>query len=57
MEEGFLKVLSVAIKECLDLVHIYQDQDVDFFVKNGVPRGIARSFVGDIEKWANEIAS
>ncbi|KAG9249510.1 uncharacterized protein F5Z01DRAFT_669079 [Emericellopsis atlantica] len=54
-KKGFQKAFAVAMKECLDLKHIYEDQDVDFFVQNGVSRGIARSFVGDIKAWASEV--
>ena len=54
-KRGFQKAFTIAMKECLDLKHIYEDQDVEFFVENGVSRGIARSFVRDIEAWASEI--
>lgn len=43
------------MEKFLDLAYIYEDQDVEFFVNNGVPEGIAMSFVGDVEKWVNAI--
>ncbi|KAG4427484.1 hypothetical protein IFR05_017033 [Cadophora sp. M221] len=48
----FQKACDVALADDLDLEQIHGDQDPDFFIKNGVKRGIARRFVGDIEPWA-----
>lgn len=41
------------MKEFMDLTHIFEEGDVEYFVTQGVPRGIAKSFVRDIEKWAS----
>lgn len=56
-KKGFQKAYTVAMKECMDLAHIFEDGDVEFFVTQGVQRGIARSFVSDIEKWTNVVGS
>lgn len=42
------------MEQGLDLKHVYVNQDVDFYVKEGVLRGIARSFVEDVKKWVDE---
>ena len=54
-KKGFQRAYRVAMEEFLDLAHIYGDQDVEFFIDKGVAKGIARSFVGDIEKWVKEV--
>ncbi|KAK3945965.1 hypothetical protein QBC46DRAFT_424888 [Diplogelasinospora grovesii] len=53
-KQGFQKACTITLKEGFDLRHVYQDQDVKFFVTNGVKQGIARSFVDDIEAWVKE---
>ncbi|KAK4077980.1 hypothetical protein Purlil1_12178 [Purpureocillium lilacinum] len=52
-KKGFQKAYAVAMKEFMDLAHIFEEGDVEYFVTQGVPRGIAKSFVRDIEKWAS----
>jgi hypothetical protein len=32
-------------------MQVNEDQDPEFFIKNGVKRGIARRFVRDIKYW------
>jgi hypothetical protein len=39
------------LKEGLDLVQIHQDQDPDFFIKDGVQAGVAKRFVREIPDW------
>ncbi len=56
-KQGFQKAYTITLKEGLDLRHVYHDQDVEFFVTNGVKRGIARSFVEDIETWVDETSA
>lgn len=51
---AFIKAGSITLEQGLDLKHVYADQDVDFYVKEGVLRGIARSFVEDVKKWIDE---
>lgn len=55
--KGFQKAYTVAMKQCMDLAHIFEDQDVEYFVTEGVPLGIAKSFVRDIEKWVNVVGA
>ncbi|KAI2868504.1 hypothetical protein CBS63078_11258 [Aspergillus niger] len=45
---------DVALENGLDLEQIYGDQDPDFFIKHGVRIGVARRFVKEIRKWADE---
>ena len=47
--------LSEGLCGFLDLAHIYENQDVEFFADKGVEKGIARTFVGDIKKWVKEV--
>ena len=49
--ENIQKACDVALENCLDLKQIHNDQDPDFFVKNGVKAGAARRFVSDIARW------
>lgn len=42
---GFRRAGSITKLDCLDLRHVYQDQDVAYYVYKGVKPGIARSFV------------
>ncbi|KAJ5703721.1 hypothetical protein N7493_010859 [Penicillium malachiteum] len=49
--ENIQKARDVALENCLDLKQIHDDQDADFFVKNGVKAGAARRFVSDIARW------
>lgn len=51
---AFVKASSITLEQGLDLKHVYADQDVEFYVKEGVLRGIARSFVEDVKKWVDE---
>jgi len=49
--ENIQKARDVALENCLDLKQIHDDQDADFFVKNGGKAGAARRFVSDIARW------
>ncbi|KAJ5720259.1 uncharacterized protein N7483_008193 [Penicillium malachiteum] len=49
--ENIQKACDLALENCLDLKQIHDDQDADFFVKNGVKAGAARRFVSDIARW------
>lgn len=53
-KSAFSKAATITLEQGLDLKHVYADQDVDFYVKEGVLRGIARSFVEDVKKWMDE---
>lgn len=48
----YQKACDVTLLEMLDLEQVHEDQDPDFYVRNGVKRGVARRFVSDIERWA-----
>ncbi|KAJ5188678.1 hypothetical protein N7491_004998 [Penicillium cf. griseofulvum] len=49
--ENINKARDVTLENCLDLMQIYEDQDLGFFVKHGVKVGAARRFVRDIGLW------
>jgi hypothetical protein len=51
LKAEFRKARDAALEDGLDLMQVHEDQDPGFFIKNGVKRGIARRFVGDIEYW------
>ncbi|KAL6900423.1 hypothetical protein GGI43DRAFT_48806 [Trichoderma evansii] len=51
---AFVKAGSLTLEQGLDLKHVYADQNIDFYIKEGVLRGIARSFVEDVKKWVDE---
>jgi hypothetical protein len=42
------KLCDIALDHGLDLQQLYDDQDPDFFVKQGIKVGIARRFIRDI---------
>lgn len=48
----YQKACDAALLDMLDLEQVYEDQDPDFFIQNGVKRGVARRFVSDIGRWA-----
>ena len=45
------KARNMTLKNCLDLIQIYDDQNPGVFVKHGVKVGAARRFVSDIGFW------
>lgn len=51
LKAEFRKARDTALEDGLDLMQVHEDQDPEFFIKNGVKRGIARRFVGDINYW------
>ena len=50
-KKGFQTAYTVVMKACFDLRQVYEEQDMAFFVENGVPKDIARSFIDDIPIW------
>jgi hypothetical protein len=36
----------------LDLEQVYEDQDADFYIQQGVKRGISRRYIRDVGRWA-----
>ncbi|KFA55564.1 hypothetical protein S40293_09991 [Stachybotrys chartarum IBT 40293] len=53
-KRGFARAASITFEECLDLKHVYIDHNIDLYTKGGIRPGIARSWVEDIKKWAEE---
>lgn len=54
LKAEFRKARDAALSDGLDLGQIFKDQDSEFFIKQGVKRGIARRFVTDIEYWVKQ---
>jgi hypothetical protein len=52
LKEEFQKACDMALADGLDLELLHADQDSQFFSNKGIKRGIARRFVGDIDRWA-----
>jgi hypothetical protein len=48
LKADFRKARDVALQNALDLDLIHEENDPDFFKKQGVKRGIAKRFVRDI---------
>lgn len=52
---GFKRACELALEDCMDLEQVHLDQDIDFFVKGGVKRGIACMFVREVPRWAKRL--
>jgi hypothetical protein len=52
LKADFQKARDVALENALDLDLIHEENDPDFFEKQGVKRGTAKRFVRDIPRWA-----
>jgi hypothetical protein len=52
LKADFRKARDVALENALDLDLIHEENDPDFFEKQGVKRGTAKRFVRDIPRWA-----
>jgi hypothetical protein len=52
LKADFQKARDVALENALDLDLIYEENDPDFFEKQGVKRGTAKRWVRDIPRWA-----
>jgi hypothetical protein len=52
LKADFQKARDVALENALDLDLIHEENDPDFFEKQGVKRGTAKRFVRDISRWA-----
>lgn len=55
LKSAFRQVYDVMLDNGLDLKQVYKDQDPKFFIKKGIKIGIARRFVEDIGKWAEQV--
>jgi hypothetical protein len=42
------------LNEGLDLEQLHEEQDIQFWLDQGVKRGIAKRFVRDIKAWIKE---
>ncbi|KAJ6203509.1 hypothetical protein PSV09DRAFT_2173919, partial [Bipolaris maydis] len=40
----YQKACDITLQEMLDLEQLHEDQDYDFFIQNGVKRGVARRY-------------
>ncbi|KAH7231158.1 hypothetical protein BKA59DRAFT_550035 [Fusarium tricinctum] len=52
---GFRSAGSITKANCLNLRHVYQDRNIEYYVDQGMKAGIARSFVQDIKMWADSL--
>jgi hypothetical protein len=57
LREGVRRIRDIALKEGLDLVQIHQDQDPDYFIKDGVQASVAKRFVREIPDWVEQYKS
>ncbi|KAJ5009694.1 hypothetical protein K4K57_008395 [Colletotrichum sp. SAR 10_99] len=57
LKQEFRKAFEVALGDGFDLEQIHEDQSPDFFVERGIKIGVARRFVRDIGKWAEQFGS
>jgi hypothetical protein len=55
LKSAFRQVCDVMLDNGLDLEQVYKDQDPKFFIEKGIKIGIARRFVEDIGKWAEQV--
>jgi hypothetical protein len=51
LKQGIRDVRDIVLEQGFDLVQIYENQDSNLFVQEGVKPGIAQRFVRDIEYW------
>jgi hypothetical protein len=52
LKADFRKAEAVTLENALDLDLIYEENDPDFFEKQGVKKGTAKRWVRDIPQWA-----
>ncbi|KAJ6016425.1 hypothetical protein N7540_011016 [Penicillium herquei] len=57
LKAQFQLACDVTLVNGLDLEQVHEDGNPTFFVEKGVAIGIARRFVGDIMKWAQDVRS
>ncbi|GIJ89512.1 hypothetical protein Asppvi_008454 [Aspergillus pseudoviridinutans] len=55
LKSAFRQVCDVMLDNGLDLEQVCRDQDPKFFIEKGIKIGIARRFVEDIGKWAEQV--
>lgn len=49
------QVCEMMLEDGLDLEQVYNDQVLEFFIGKSVKMGIARRFVEDIRRWAENV--
>ncbi|KAK3933670.1 hypothetical protein QBC46DRAFT_348385 [Diplogelasinospora grovesii] len=54
VKREYQKACELTLAECLDLELVYEGQDAEFYIENGVKRGVAQRFVRDIEIWSKQ---
>lgn len=56
LREGVLRIRGIALKDGLDLVHIHQDQNPDYFIKieKSIQAGVAKRFVRKNPEWVEQ---
>lgn len=54
LKDEFRKAFNVALMEGVCLKQIYRERNVKFFIELGVKKGIAWSFVYDIDEWVKK---
>ncbi|OQN95535.1 hypothetical protein B0A48_18644 [Cryoendolithus antarcticus] len=54
LKADFVKARDIALANALDLELIHEENDPSFFGEQGVKRGTAKRFVGDIGVWAKK---
>jgi hypothetical protein len=52
LKADFRKAQDVALENALDLDLIHEENDPNFFEKQGVKRGTVKRCVRDIQRWA-----
>lgn len=55
LKAGFRQACDITLSDGFDPEHIYRDQNPAFFVGKGIKPGIARSFVGNICEWVENV--
>ena len=50
-KQTFKKTCNVVLANGLNLEQVYNNQDLEFFIKNDIKIGIARRFVSNITEW------
>lgn len=56
-KKEYQKARDAMLEEMLDLEQVYKDQNPDFFIRAEVKSGVARRFVSDIPRWAEQYST
>lgn len=55
LKAAFRQAYDVTLSDGFDLELIYKDQNPEFFIGKGIKPGIARSFVGNVRDWVENV--